>query len=482
MLTITNFINGKHVRPANRKYLETFEPATGKVLAKVPDSTAEDVNQAVKAAADRFDLWSKHISVERRAACLYALADLIDQNAEHLAEAESRDTGKPLSLAKRVDIPRAAANFRFFAGAVLHHHGETHSGQAGFNYTLRQPRGVAALISPWNLPLYLLSWKIAPAIATGNTCVCKPSEVTPLTAYLLGDLINQAGIPPGVVNIVHGTGQRAGAALVQHLDVPTISFTGSTAVGRWIGEHAGKTLKRASLELGGKNPFIIFDDADLPQAIATAAAAAFTNQGQICLCGSRLLVHRPVYQQVLDGLVAAAKALKVGDPADESTQFGALTSKPHLEKVHALVKAASKLGAKLHCGGGPVPAKSLPKPNKSGYFFQPTVLSGLDPFCKVEQEEIFGPVVSLQPFDTAHEAIALANCTPYGLAATIFTTNLRRAHDTAAAIDAGIIWINTWLARDLRTPFGGMKQSGLGREGGVDALKFFTEPKNVCIG
>lgn len=488
-----NLINGELVESASRDWLNVDEPATGKVYARVAMSDEQDVNRAVAAAAAAFPPWSATISSER-SRLLFKLADLIDANLERLAEAESRDCGKPIFLSRMIDIPRSATNLRYFAGAILHDSGTWHATDQpamgapvhAMNYTLRQPRGVAGLISPWNLPLYLLTWKIAPAIATGNTCVCKPSEITPATASLLGELVIEAGFPKGVINIVHGTGPGAGAALVQHANVPTISFTGSTPVGRWIGKVGGDLLKRVSLELGGKNPFVIFGDADLDDAnpdsaLNIAARAAFTNQGQICLCGSRVLVHSSVYDRVRDGLVARAKALAIGDPMDAATRFGALTSKAHFEKVEDRVAQARMLGGRILCGGARVDAATLPDRCKGGYFFQPTVIEGLDPMCAVEQEEIFGPVVSLQKFDTDDEAIRLANSTAYGLAATVFTRDLNRAHRVAAQIQAGIVWINCWLLRDLRTPFGGVKQSGVGREGGQDALRFFTEPKNVCI-
>ncbi len=484
MLTLANFIGGRNVPPASGGYLDVTEPATGQVFARVPDSDPADIDAAVKAAAAAFPAWSATSATER-SRLLFRLADLIDANLDHLAEAESRDTGKPITLARGMDIPRSAANFRYFAGAVMHTTGEMHEfdgggvpaaqgGTRAINYTLRRPRGVAGLISPWNLPLYLLTWKIAPALATGNTAVCKPSEVTPLTASLLGDLANEAGLPPGVLNIVHGLGPKAGGALVTHPDVPTISFTGSTAVGKWIAREAGDRLKRVSLELGGKNPFVVNDDADFDAAVATAVRAGFSNQGQICLCGSRLIVQKDLYRKFVDAYVDRVKALKIGDPMDPATQFGALTSQPHLEKVESYVKLARDLGGRVLCGG-------LRVPGHKGYFFPPTVIEGLDPACRVEQEEIFGPVVTIQPFTTDEDAIRLANSTPYGLASTVFTQSLARANRFSAEVQSGIVWVNCWLIRDLRTPFGGVKQSGVGREGGLEAIKFFTEPKNVCI-
>lgn len=481
MDTIANYINGSFVGAAAGGTLENVEPATGGALGSVPDSGEADIDAAVRAAKAAFPAWSATPAAERSRVML-RIADLIEANLQRLARAESVDSGKPIWLARSVDIPRAAANFRYFATAILHTSSQSHDtdGQA-LNYTLRRPRGVAGLISPWNLPLYLFTWKVAPAIATGNTAVGKPSEVTPVTAALLGELCAEAGLPPGVLNIVHGTGAKAGAALVRHPDVPTVSFTGSTGVGRWIAETAGPMFKRISLELGGKNPFVVFADADLPAALETAVRAAFSNQGQICLCGSRMLVERPVYERFVEGLAERAGSLRIGDPLDEATRHGALVSRTHLEKVDAYVWMARELGGRIHCGGGPVERERLPERCRGGFFYAPTVIGDLPSDCRVEQEEIFGPVVTVSAFDTEEEALARANATPYGLAATIWTRDLARAHRFAAGVEAGIVWINCWMLRDLRTPFGGVKQSGVGREGGDEALRFFTEPKNVCV-
>ncbi|MEZ6243222.1 MAG: aldehyde dehydrogenase [Phycisphaerales bacterium] len=484
--TLTNLINGHQVAPQSGVYLDTIEPATGTVHAHVPDSGAADIDAAVTAAKDAFPGWSDTPPAER-CRLILRLADLIERDLERLARAESIDSGKPIALARAVDIPRAATNFRFFATAILHTESAAYEsnlprpggGVRALNVTLRKPRGVAGLISPWNLPLYLLTWKIAPAIATGNTAVAKPSEVTPLTAFMLGELAVEAGLPPGVLNIVHGRGPSAGAALVSHLDVPTVSFTGGAATGRAIAHAGADTFKRVSLELGGKNPNLVFADADMDDAVATSVRAAFTNQGQICLCGSRILVERSIHDEFVDRLVAGARARRLGDPLDDSTEHGALVSQDHLAKVDSYVQLARELGGDIRCGG-----KRAEAPNdrcKNGAFYEPTVITSLDPACRPQQEEIFGPVVTVTPFDSDDEAIAIANSTPYGLASMVWTSNLQRAHRVAERLDAGIVWVNCWMLRDLRTPFGGMKHSGLGREGGKDALNFFTEPKNVCI-
>jgi aminomuconate-semialdehyde/2-hydroxymuconate-6-semialdehyde dehydrogenase len=478
MLRIPHFINGKDAEPASGRYLDNVEPATGAVYSQVADGDAADVQRAVEAAAAAFPAWAQTPAAER-SRILLDVARRIDDNRERLALAEATDNGKPVRLARAVDIPRAAANFRFFATAILHTHTEAYrTDQLALNYTLRQPRGVAGLISPWNLPLYLFSWKVAPALAAGNTAVAKPSELTPVTAQLLCQLCNEAGLPPGVLNVVHGRGASAGTAIVAHPRVRTLSFTGGTATGAEIARTAAPLFKKVTLELGGKNPNLVFADADLDEAVSVGLRSAFENQGEICLCGSRILVERPAYDKFLDRFVAAAAKLTVGDPLQPDTDQGALVSKGHLDKVLSYLRLAREEGGQVRCGGERVaPAGRC----QHGYFVRPTVITGLGPDCRVNQEEIFGPVVTVAPFDREEEAVGWANGTPYGLSATLWTRDLARAHRVAERLDAGTVWVNCWLLRDLRTPFGGVKGSGLGREGGDEALHFFTEPKTVCL-
>jgi len=472
-LRLANFIGGAFVPPASRAYFDDIEPASGRVIAEIPDSDARDVDAAVRAAKGAFEAWSQ-TPAEQRSRVLLKLADLIEQNFDELARCESQDNGKPLSLAKRMDIPRAIANFRFFATAILHHATEAHvTDSAALNYTLRQPVGVAGLISPWNLPLYLLSWKVAPAIASGNTCVAKPSELTPLTASRLAELSLEAGIPAGVINIVHGTGPKAGAAICEHTDVPLISFTGGTVTGAKVAAAAAPQFKKLSLELGGKNPNVIFADADLDEAIATSVRSSFWNQGEICLCGSRIFVEGAIYDEFVERFTIETQRLRVGNPLDADTDVGALISEQHMEKVLRYIALAKEEGGTIVSGGNRV--------DRAGYFVEPTIVTGLGCECRVLQEEIFGPVITITPFNGQDEAVRFANSTRYGLAATVWTRDLTRAHRVAAALHAGTVWINCWLLRDLRVPFGGMKDSGVGREGGFDSLEFFTEAKNVCV-
>ena len=492
MLKIENYIGGKFVAPISEKYLDNYNPATGEVYSLIPDSDAADVEQAVAAARAAFPVWSK-MSAEARHDSLMRVSALIERDLDALAEAESIDNGKPKYLAKMVDIPRAVSNFKFYATAAMHTASEAHEtvGQA-INYTLRQPLGVVGCISPWNLPLYLFSWKIAPALAAGCTVVAKPSEITPMTAYLLSKICAEAELPDGVLNIVHGLGAKAGGAIVTHKDVKAISFTGGTRTGEWIAREAAPKFKKLSLELGGKNPNIIFADCNYEEMLETTVRSSFSNQGQICLCGSRIFVERPLYEKFKTDFVERVSRLKIGDPLDDSTNIGAVVSKEHLEKVLSYIELAKQEGGKILLGGNRVdlsnetykiqnPKSEIQNPKLAGWFIVPTIIENLAFDCRTNQEEIFGAVVSIQPFDTEEEVLRYANSVEYGLSATVWTENLSRAHRMAERIESGIVWVNCWLLRDLRTPFGGMKNSGVGREGGFEALKFFTEEKNVCV-
>ncbi|MBL7872233.1 MAG: aldehyde dehydrogenase [Cyclobacteriaceae bacterium] len=478
MEKILNYINGQLVEPTSGKYLENVNPAIGSVYGSLPDSDSGDVQKAVQSAQAAYPLWST-MPLSKRASVLLAIADLIDRDADLLALAESVDQGKPLKLARTVDIPRASANMRFYATASMHMSSESHvmEGEA-INYTTRTPIGVAGCISPWNLPLYLFTWKIAPALAAGCTVVAKPSELTPMTAFLFSKLCIEAGLPAGVLNIVHGLGNKVGQAIVAHPNVSAISFTGGTVTGKTIAATAAPMFKKLSLELGGKNPNIIFADCDFEQAVTTSINSSFSNQGEICLCGSRILVERSLYEKFVNEFVNRTKELIVGDPLEENTRLGALVSELHMNKVLSYIELAKQEGGQILCGGKRITVSGR---CAKGYFVAPTVIVGLDQYCRTNQEEIFGPVVTIMPFDSEDEVIGYANSNAYGLSATIWTENLKRAHRVAHQIKSGIIWINCWLLRDLRTPFGGMKQSGVGREGGWEALTFFTESKNVCV-
>jgi aminomuconate-semialdehyde/2-hydroxymuconate-6-semialdehyde dehydrogenase len=478
MQRIANYIDGELAPPRSGRYLENLEPATGLGYSEAPDSDASDIDRAVDAADRAFSAWAE-APLDERARLLHRLAELITDRAEAFAHAESVDSGKPLSAARQVDIPRAAANFQFFSSAIQHFFSESHAtGTQALNYTLRAPLGVVGCISPWNLPLYLFTWKVAPALAAGNTVVAKPSELTPMTAYLLSEICREAELPRGVLNIVHGVGAKVGQALVEHAKVRAISFTGGTQTGARIAATAAPRFKKLSLEMGGKNPNIVFADCDFERAVATSVRSSFFNQGEICLSGSRIFIERPIFDKFRDEFARRTQALRVADPLVEGCDVGALISENHLHKVLSYIGLAREEGGRILTGGRQA---HLEGRCEGGFFVEPTIIDGLSPYCRVNQEEIFGPVVTLTPFDSEDEAVEYANSTPYGLSATIWSENIKRCHRLASLVQSGVIWINCWLLRDLRTPFGGMKQSGVGREGGFEALKFFTEPKNVCV-
>lgn len=478
MKKISNYINGSLVEPNSGNYFENEDPSTGKTYSLIPDSDIADVDLAVKAAQKAFPMWAG-LSLEERSQYLIRLSEGIEKRMDEFVQAESLDNGKPISLARQVDIPRAVSNFRFFATAILHFSSESHHMEGvGINYTTRKPIGVVGCISPWNLPLYLFSWKIAPALASGNCVIAKPSEVTPYTAYLLSEVAQEIGLPPGVLNIIHGTGGSAGDAIVKHPSIKAISFTGGTQTGAYISRTAGPMFKKLSLELGGKNPNIIFADCDFEDMLSTTVRSSFANQGQICLCGSRIFIERAIYDKFKNAFVEKVSRIQNAPPSDPSAKQGAVVSNGHMEKVLSYIELAKEEGGTVLAGGKRV---ILPAPNDEGYFIKPTIIEGLKYDCRTNQEEIFGPVVTIMPFDSEEEVLLMANSTQYGLAATVWTSNLKRAHRVADQVHAGIVWVNSWLVRDLRTPFGGVKASGVGREGGWEALKFFTEPKNIFI-
>jgi len=475
---LENYIDGNFIGPLSGKFLDDINPATAEVFAQIPDSNERDVELAVTAAQRAFPAWSL-LPAEKKFSILNKIADLIDENLEALAEAETLDNGKPLWLSKRMDIPRASDNFRFFATAIMHYASTSHSmGNRAINYTLRQPIGIVGCISPWNLPLYLFTWKIAPALAAGNCVIAKPSEVTPVTSFLLGKICKEAGLPVGVLNILHGRGNTTGESIVKHPKIKAISFTGSTRAGAQIASLAAPVFKKLSLELGGKNASVIFEDCNWEKMMVETIRSSFTNQGQICLCSSRIILHKNIYEKFKNEFVEKVSALKVGDPMKPESRQGAIVSKMHFDKIMNCIETAKQEGGTILCGGHAI---QLPGRCANGYFIEPTVIENLPASCSTNQEEIFGPVVTLQSFETEAEAIALANDSGYGLAAMVWTENISVAHRAARKLEAGIIWVNCWLLRDLRTPFGGMKNSGVGREGGWDALNFFTEAKNVCI-
>ena len=476
MERIDNYINGQWV--AADDYLVGEAPATGEHIYQLANADHVQLAQAVEAAQTAFPAW-RDSSIAVRAECLRRLADLIDSDSEVLAALESQDTGKPLSLAQAMDIPRSAINLRYFASAVEQWSGTSHSmGTDALNYGLQQPIGVVACISPWNLPLYLFTWKIAPALAAGNCVIAKPSELTPLTAHHLTKLLTQAGFPAGVCQVLHGYGGSIGQALCEHPDIAAISFTGGTQTGATVAVTAAAQFKKCALELGGKNPSIVFADSDIDMAVDQIVRSSFANQGEICLCTSRILLERSIYAEFREKFVKKVQQLVVGDPMVANTQVGALISQAHQEKVLQYISLAKQAGGEILCGGEAV---TIPGRCAKGYFVAPTVIDGLSSQSRCNQEEIFGPVTALLAFDDESQALAIANGTRYGLAASVWTQHLQRAHRMAAGLAHGVVWINCWLLRDLRTPFGGMKDSGMGREGGFGALHFFSEEKNVCI-
>ena len=477
-MDIQNFINGNFHNPIKEDWLDNYCPATGEVYGQIPNSSKEDVENAYLAAKKAFPIWSQ-TPLEERSRILIKISELLETHLDRFAEAESKDNGKPVTLAKTVDIPRAASNFRFFGNAITQFASESHEsiGLDAVNFTLRQPLGVVGCISPWNLPLYLFTWKIAPALAAGNCVVAKPSEITPMTAYLLGKLCTEAGLPKGVLNIVHGLGTTCGQAIIEHPDIKAISFTGGTATGAHIARTAAPMFKKLSLELGGKNPNIIFADCDYETMLDTTVRSSFSNQGQICLCGSRIFVEAALYNTFKKDFVSKVKQLKVGNPSDPTTNIGAVVSKPHMNKVLSYINIAKEEGGTILCGGNQLTIPGF----ENGYYLEPTVIEVPTDDCRVNQEEIFGPVVTIMPFKSEDDVLQMANKVKYGLSATLWTNNLNRTMRMSNQIQAGIIWVNTWMLRDLRTPFGGVKASGVGREGGFEALRFFTEPKNICI-
>ena len=473
---LCNYIGGRFVTHSGDQWLDNNEPATGSHICRVPLSNSSDVDAAVAAARLAHPTWGA-LSHSERADWLDRIADALEARYEDIAALESRDTGKPISLARDVDAQRSVSNFRFFAGMLREHEEEVFEMVSATNYVVHKPVGVGALITPWNLPLYLLSWKVAPAIGMGNTVVCKPSELTPMTADLLMSVIDEIGLPAGVVNLVHGDGVGAGASLVAHPDIDLVSFTGGTETGEKVAASAAPAFKKLSLELGGKNASIVFADCDMESTVAGVVRAGFLNQGQVCLCGSRVLIEDSIYDEFRNRFVDAVEAMRVGDPSDEATDLGALISGQHLEKVQGYVELAKQEGGSLLTGGAPC----MPTGFEHGNWMAPTVIEGLSPDSRCSTEEIFGPVVTLHPFSSEDEAVAIANNTRYGLAGSVWTGDLEKGKRVSEAIETGMVWVNTWLHRDLRVPFGGVKDSGVGREGGKWSLGFFSEAMNVCV-
>jgi len=479
-----HFIDGVFTQGTTGKSWENRSPLDNSLIGRVPEGALAEVDEAVRAAHAALEGPWGRMSVVERTDLLAAVADEINNRFDDFLAAECLDTGKPYGLASHIDIPRGAANFKMFADTVKNISTETFvmptpDGTGAINYALRKPKGVIAVISPWNLPLLLMTWKVGPALACGNTVVVKPSEETPLTATLLGEVMNKVGVPKGVYNVVHGLGpQSAGEYLTQHKLVNGITFTGETRTGEAIMRQAAHGIRQVSAELGGKNPAIVFADCDLDKAIEGTMRSAFANCGQVCLGTERVYVERPIFDAFVARLKAGAESLQLGRPEDAATNLGPLISQEHREKVLSYYKKAIDEGAMLVTGGG-VP--DMPGELSEGAWVQPTIWTGLSDDATVVNEEIFGPCCHIRPFDTEEEAIRLANSTPYGLAAAVWTENLSRGHRVAAKMDVGICWVNSWFLRDLRTAFGGAKQSGVGREGGLHSLEFYTELSNVCV-
>ena len=475
MILVRNYINGIFVD--SKETIEDINPATSEVIATIPRSNLNDVNEAVLAADKARDNWSS-LSLDERRKWLEKIADALEARSEEIAKLESLDTGKPIKIARAVDASRSVANFRFFAEFSKDFHEQKFLMEDATNHVIFKPVGIAGLITPWNLPLYLLSWKIAPAIVMGNTVVAKPSELTPLTANLLAEVFDEVGLPAGVVNIVHGFGHETGQAIVSHPHVNLISFTGGTITGKKVAETAAPMFKKLSLELGGKNATIVLDDVNLDSAIPEIARSGFLNQGQVCLCGSRILVSDKIWDDFLEKFIEYVSNMKVGNPSSDDSDLGALVSLSHRDKVESYIHLAEREGGEILYGGK---RPSLESPFDEGSFLEPTIVSNLDYQSRTATEEIFGPVVTLHKFGKDEDAVEMANCTEYGLAGSVWTSDSARGKSLAEKIETGMVWINTWLHRDLRVPFGGVKNSGVGTEGGRWSLSFFSQPVNICV-
>jgi len=483
-VSFAHFINNKFVASESGRQFEKRSPVDGSLVGMVPEAGASEVDAAVAAAHAALQGPWRRLTLAQRVQMLEAVAAEIDRRADEFVDAEVQDTGKPRALASHLDIPRGAANFRVFADTVKNVPTEcfemtTPDGRTALNYALRVPRGVVAVICPWNLPLLLMTWKVAPALACGNTVVVKPSEETPATATLLGEVMQKVGVPAGVYNVVHGFGEdSAGELLTRHRGVAAITFTGETATGQAIMRSAAGGVRPVSLELGGKNPGLVFEDCDFEAAVAGISRAAFMNCGQVCLGTERVYVQRAIFERFVGALRDSAEAMKPGHPSDKRTGIGPLISLKHRDKVMQYYRLAADDGARVICGGG-VPR--MPDTLAGGAWIQPTIWTGLSESSRVVREEIFGPCCHIAPFDTEEQAVALANDTPYGLAATAWTRDVGRSMRLGGNLNTGIVWVNSWFLRDLRTPFGGSKLSGIGREGGVHSLEFYSELRNVCV-